>query len=326
MKNFDPKWRDFQHFIIGITKEIWEDRRIALLEDCYHHDIIVRGAGGMKIGRQAVIDDTLAKMAAFPDLQILAEDVIWSGGEGSHYLSSHRTVITGTQTGDSAFGPAYGKRYYARCIADCAVTDGVFDDEWLVFDTGSILRQLGQDPRDYARRQIVAEGGPQTARRPFTTDQDRVGPYTLRGNDSDTGNRFAEILTRIMRKDIAVIAETYDRAVRIEHPGQGGWTFGFAEAAWMGLRSSFPGAEFTVHHVIGNDEASRPPRAAIRWSLQGQHAGYGRFGVPTGAEVHVMGISHAEFGPWGLQREFTQYDEVAIWKQIELQSGCALSP
>ena len=77
MKNFDPKWRDFPHFIIGITKEIWEDRQIALLESCYAPDIIVRGAGGMKLGCAAVIDDTLAKMAAFPDLQIFAEDVIW---------------------------------------------------------------------------------------------------------------------------------------------------------------------------------------------------------------------------------------------------------
>ena len=34
-----------------------------------------------------------------------------------------------------------------------------------------------------------------------------------------------------------------------------------------------------------------------------------------------MGISHAEFGPRGLHREFTQYDEVAIWKQIEMQTG-----
>ena len=27
-------------------------------------------------------------------------------------------------TGDSAYGPASGKRYVARCIADCAVTGG----------------------------------------------------------------------------------------------------------------------------------------------------------------------------------------------------------
>jgi predicted ester cyclase len=320
MKSFDPKWGDFPHFIVGITKEIWEDRQIALLETCYAKDIIVRGAGGIKQGCQAVIDDTLAKMAAFPDLQCLAEDVIWSGGETQHYLSSHRTVITGTQTGDSIYGPATGKRYYARCIADCAVTDGVFDDEWLVFDSSSIVKQLGHDPRDFVRRQIATEGGAATAKRPFTPDQDRIGAYTLRGNGNVWGGRFAEILERIMRKDIVVIGKAYDRAVRLEHPGgQGGWSWEFAEAAWMGLRSSFPRARFTIHHVIGNDEAGRTPRAAVRWSLDGRHDGYGRFGAPTGAEVHVMGISHAEFGPWGVQREFTQYDELAIWKQIEMQ-------
>ena len=30
MKGFDPKFRDFPDFIIGITKEIWEDRGIAI--------------------------------------------------------------------------------------------------------------------------------------------------------------------------------------------------------------------------------------------------------------------------------------------------------
>ena len=236
MQNFDLKWQDFPHFIIGITKEIWEDRQISLLETCYAKDIIVRSAGGIKQGRQAVIDDTLAKMAAFPDLKILAEDVICSGGETQHYLFSHRTVITSTQTGDSIYGPASGKRYYARCIADCAVTDGVFDDEWLVFDSGSIVKQLGHDPRDYVRRQIVAEGGPAKAKRAFMLDQDRVAAYTLRGNDNAWGGKLVDVLQRIMRMDIAVIGRTYDRAVRLEHPGgQGGWSWEFAEAAWMGV-------------------------------------------------------------------------------------------
>jgi hypothetical protein len=31
-----------------------------------------------------------------------------------------------------------------------------------------------------------------------------------------------------------------------------------------------------------------------------------------------MGFTHAEFGPWGLRREFSLWDEVSIWKQILL--------
>jgi hypothetical protein len=68
------------------------------------------------------------------------------------------------------------------------------------------------------------------------------------------------------------------------------------------------------------------PRAALRWSLDGTHDGWGAFGRPTGARVHVMGISHAEYGPFGpdgvgLRREFALYDEVAIWKQILMHTG-----
>ena len=64
-----------------------------------------------------------------------------------------------------------------------------------------------------------------------------------------------------------------------------------------------------------------PPRAALRWSLTGCHDGWGVFGAPTGVRVHVMGISHAEFGPWGLRREVALYDETMVWKQILMASG-----
>jgi hypothetical protein len=58
----------------------------------------------------------------------------------------------------------------------------------------------------------------------------------------------------------------------------------------MGLRAALPDAAFTLEHVIGRQD----PRMAPRCSLHGRHAIYGRFGQPTGAEVYVMGLSHAE--------------------------------
>ena len=69
------------------------------------------------------------------------------------------------------------------------------------------------------------------------------------------------------------------------------------------------------------EEPLLPPRAAIRWSLTGKHSGWGSFGAPSGAEVHVMGICHAEFGPRGLRREWALLDETAIWMQILRHTG-----
>jgi hypothetical protein len=89
----------------------------------------------------------------------------------------------------------------------------------------------------------------------------------------------------------------------------------------MPLRAAFPDAAFSIHHVIGRDDPMMPPRAAVRWSLHGKHSGWGAFGAPTGAEVFVLGITHAEFGPYGLRRDYTLFDETAIWRQILLATG-----
>jgi hypothetical protein len=93
------------------------------------------------------------------------------------------------------------------------------------------------------------------------------------------------------------------------------------DRVWMGRRAAFPDAGFEGHHAIGRDDPEMPPRAAVRWSLHGRHAGCGALGRPSGAEVHVLGVAHAEFGRWLLRREPALRDETAVWKQIVLPSG-----
>ena len=263
----------------------------------------------------------MATLAEFPDRTLFGEDVIWCGDAAGGYLSSHRIVSTGTCRGRGPFSElipdARGRSFRIRAVADCAARGDVIDDEWLIRDGGSLVRQLGGDPETYARDLIELEGGPDAALRPFTPDDDVPGPYTSRGNDSEWGRDYEDILRRIMDKNFDVIPARYDRACTIETPGgKTGVSWEAADAFWLALRSSFPRAEFTVHHRIGREDPLLSPRAAIRWSLWGDHAGWGLFGRPTGARVHVMGISHAEFGPWGLRREWTVMDEVPIWKQI----------
>ncbi len=306
-------------YIQGVTYEIWEGRQIASLRRAYGTHMIMRSTAGLIIGAEAVIRDTLASQAAFPDRQILGDDVIWSGDEKAGFLSSHRSMIIGTHAGHGLFGPPSGKVVAARCIADCYVRGDVIHDEWLCYDMGGMVRAMGLSPEGFARDAIAREGGPETAVRPFTPDQNRIGPYTGQGNDHPLGERLAKILTRIMETDVAVIGEDYDRAVHLSHPGNvTGWGRPFAEAQWLQLRASFPDARFTIQHRIGRSDPGQPDRAAVRWALDGTHDGYGPFGRPTGAPVHIMGFTHAEFGPWGLRREFSLWDEVAIWKQILL--------
>ncbi len=333
MQGFDPKWQDLPDWIIGITKEIWEDRQIASLTHRYGADIPVRSPASVVVGNQGVIAATMATLAEFPDRTLLGEDVIWSGNpdDGKGMLSSHRLISTATHTHDGAYGKATGKRLRYRIIADCHAINDQINDEWLIRDQGAIVRQMGWEPATFARDQIAREGGPDTCTKPFTPARDVPGPYKGRGNDNEWGARLADTLTRIMAADMAVIPATYDRAANLFYPGgTEGLSHADADQFWMGLRAAFPSAIFRVHHQIGREDPLLPPRAAIRWSLDGTHSGWGSFGRPTQAPVHVMGITHAEFGPWGgvagrhgwgIRRDYTLYDETAIWKQILLHTG-----
>ncbi|KIT17539.1 ester cyclase [Jannaschia aquimarina] len=325
MKGFSQRWKDFPDYILGITKEIWEERGLHTLHETYAEDLPMRFPSGLVRGRKAVIDGTRATLVEFPDRQLLGEDVIWCGDDETGRLSSHRLMTTGTHLGHGFFGPPTGKRFEVRAIADCAARENFIFDEWLCRDTSGIVHQLGMSPLPFTRDLIAREGGPDKAIRPFHPRDDVDGGYNSRGNDHEVGLEYEDLLTRIMAgNELSAIAQRYDRACRTEFPGaRRGWSWPYAEQMWMGLRAAFPDATFTIDHRIGREDPMMPPRAALRWSLLGKHEGRGMYGEPTGAEVYVMGFTHAEFGPWGLRREYTVFDEISIWKQILLQTGMA---
>ena len=50
MRGFDNRFKGFPDYILGITKEIWEDRGLGgKMKDYYHPDVIVRTPGGISL-------------------------------------------------------------------------------------------------------------------------------------------------------------------------------------------------------------------------------------------------------------------------------------
>lgn len=321
---FDPRWSDVPDFVLGITHEIWEGRDIAALRRHYAPDLIVRAPASVMTGAEAIVAATLATLAEFPDRALPGEDVIWCWADAARtgFLSSHRLLCTATHAGPGVYGAPTGRRLTYRILADCFCAGNAVCDEWLVRDQSAIVAQMGADVVDWTRGLVAREGGPEACARPFVPALDRAGPYCGAGDDDPWGEDLAGILGAIMDADLGVIPRAYDRAAELHYPGhRTGHGHAAADAFWLGLRAAFPSAAFRVHTRIGRAEAGTSPRAAVRWSLDGRHDGWGPFGAPSGAPVHVMGITHAEFGPRGLRREWTLIDETAIWKQILLATG-----
>ena len=319
MPQTNRRFRSFDEFILGVTETIWEQRQVDTLLHYYADDIVVRSPAGLVTGNREVIRATRATLAEFPDRQLLGEDVIWSQTGPDSWLSSHRILSTATHAASGQYGKATGKSLTYRVIADChAHADPEhgwqIDDEWLIRDQGAIVRQLGFSPREYAAAQIKQGGG-----LPFTPATDKPGPYRGHGNDEEPGPTYGSLLTDLMSSDTPPVSGNYDRACQFYGPG-GGVAYGLdnVEQFWSGLRASFPDADFRIEHCLGVREVDRPPRASVRWSLEGLHDGDGHFGSPTGCDVFVMGFAHAEFGPRGILREYVLIDETAVWMQIIL--------
>jgi len=319
---FDPRWTSEEDYILGITRDIWEDRGINTLTRYYGEELVVRSPASVVKGNAGIIAATQATLAEFPDRELPGEDVIWAEVSETAFLSSHRLLCTATHTGSGMYGAPTGRRLEYRILADCYCEGNAVTDEWLVRDQGAIVRQMGESLPDWTRALIAREGGPETCVQPMTPANDMAGPYTGRGNENEWGQRLGDILGRMMQAEFSVIPSAYDRACEAHYAGHvTGHGHDAADRHWLGLRSAFPAATFSIDHVIGQETALMPPRAAVRWSLQGRHDGYGTFGAPTRAEVFIMGITHAEFGPYGLRREWTLIDETAVWKQILLATG-----
>ena len=317
MKGFDAEFADLPDYILQCTARIWEGREIAALNWHYGDNLLVRTPAGISRGNRAGMANTMATLTEFPERQLLGEDVIWCGDEDAGFLSSHRILSTATHHG-GAFAPATGRPVVFRTIADTFCRANRVWDEWLIRDNAAIAVQLGRTARDVAQHAI--DSGDRTA--PLTAATDVAGPYAGTGNDNVWGQRHADILHRIFKADFAVIPAEYDRACHVSLPGgEDVHGHGGVDGFWLGLRAAFPSAAFRIDHRIGREDDLLSPRSAIRWSLSGRHDGWGRYGAPTGADVHVMGVSHVEFGPRGVRREVTLIDDIAIWKQILLQAG-----
>ena len=109
MKPYANNWQDFPDYIIGITKQIWEDRGIESLNHYYAPDIVVRSPMGIQRGNETVKASTMTTIHEFPDRQLFGEDVIWSETPENGHLSSHRLITKATHLQGWAIWGGHGQ-------------------------------------------------------------------------------------------------------------------------------------------------------------------------------------------------------------------------
>ena len=320
-------YHDVPEFIYGITREIWEGRGIGgKIDQYYAQDILLRAPTGLTVGNIGVTAQTLQTLRQFPDRALVGEDVIWRARPQASYLSSHRLISVMTHAGEGIFGAPSGRVVRSRIIADCWIQGQQIREEWLVRDRAAFALCLGLEPRALALSIVEREIRNGESVSYFLPSHDCSGACVPSIADDEMVALYITGLQHIWQhKETGAVRDLYFHGAALHGPG-GNTSHGHADIdrlSFLGYLASFPDASFAVPSAIANREPEQPVRLAIRWSLTGRHTGFRHFGVPTGADVYIMGMTHASLTDSKVRMEWLLTDEVSIWKQIHAHTQCS---
>lgn len=324
MRGFEETYRNIIDYIVRITYKIWEDRNVDYIADTYSDTSLVYDDYGLQFGCQKIIADTHHTTRAFSDIRLLADEIVWAGDDDVGFHTSHRTIIRGTNDGDSKYGPATGKSIDVLVIANCVALENEIFLEHVLYNNSSMLRQLGHDLDDVVANLIVETpagwprdkatwDGLRSAGRP-----EKPLSVTEPVNGFDVDHFARATLDALWNgKDYETLGSVYAPNFTFEGPTDRKFsgTSRYRELL-DSLSTSFPDLELQVDEVywMGNDNEGY--LTSERWSAEATHSGPGIYGEPTGKPVQIWGITQHRIVDGRIVAEWMLFNELDLMMQI----------
>jgi predicted ester cyclase len=138
---FDP-----EDFVRRMLHYVWNWRLIGTLRECVAPTIAAYGpCDRATFGIGDYMHATVARLAMFPDLTHVVEDVYWMGNEAEGYMVNVRWTIVGTHTGHGIYGKPTGRRVNFWGITHYKIKGGRILEDWTMFNEFFLLQQLYRD-------------------------------------------------------------------------------------------------------------------------------------------------------------------------------------
>lgn len=313
-------------YILGITFEIWEERRLELIHQYYGANTIVYGLDGITRGAARMVEGTRSMLEAFPDRLLLADDVIWSGSHADGFYSSHRIVSPMTNTGPSQFGSATGKKVRILTIADCVVENGVITLEWLLRDNHALVVQLGHDPVRAAR--LVAENRNEESNKWIAEEIQRLTaagmPACKPGSSQSDASiesieSFASLaISNLWSRGAADTMNASYSPYAVLHRSPIELYSGRSAISrhYLDLRGAFEIAGLTIDNVAVQPADSDGTKVAVRWTAAGKHVSDYLGVAATGKPVFLLGSTHWRLENNRIAVEWTVFDGLGVLSQL----------
>ena len=328
MRGFEATYVDIIDYIVRITHRIWEEKDIGYIYDTYRHNAHVYDDFGLQYGNEKIVADTAHTINAFPDIRLYADEIIWAGNDEIGFHTSHRTVISGHNTGYSKFGPPTGKKVTLWCIANCVSLENEIFAEWVSYDTAHLIHQLGFDLREMVRTLGNERAGGSLADPRFgeaerLPGQDKPAYLApLPDAKGESGFDVEEFIRRNWhniwnRRSLREVSRAYDQSLVCRaSSGRALYGRGEYQSFILSFLAMFPDLMVQLDDIywMGNEDDGY--LASVRWSLVGTHRGNGIYGAPSGRRVNMWGITQQEIKDGSVQKEWMLFNEFGVMQQI----------
>jgi len=325
MRGFEDTYVDIVDYILRDTSRIWDEQDVGYIYDTYAPGCRVFDDNGMKYGVERVVFETMQALNAFPDTRHYADEVIWAGDQDQGFATSHRAVNVGHHTGPWRWGPPTGKKINLWVIANCVTRDNAIFEEWVLYNAGARLSQLGINLVDAARAMGNEKPASALTENQAVEVERIVGgqvptPYPAndRNDGFDVDYEVRALFHNVYnRRNLAAIDKAYAANVRW-NAATSRSGYGRAEVKGMArmLLSTFPDLGLHVDEIywMGNDVDGYS--VSVRWSASGTHRGYGLYGKPTGRRVFIWGMNQLYFQGGKIVEDWMLFNEMDVMGQI----------
>ena len=323
MHGFEETYKNIIDYIVRITYRIWEDRDVEYIGATYSDSSRVFDDYGLQLGSKKIIADTHHTTAAFSNIRLIADDVIWAGSDEIGYHTSHRTIIRGTNDGDSKYGPATNKDVDVLVIANCVALDNEIFLEHVLYNNSSLIRQLGLDLDEVASSMVAnpPAGWPRDEStwldlRSATSPSQAISmSEPTVGFDVDAFAR--DNIAATWGQQDAAFDKNFDPGFQFSGPTDRSFVGVPAYREFLsGLMAAFSSIELQVDEVywMGNDDDGY--LSSERWSATARHTADGLYGPATGADVQIWGITQHHIANGRIVREWMLFNELDLMMQI----------
>ncbi len=324
MQGFEDTYVDIIDYIVRITHKIWEEKDIGYIYDTYAHNSRVWDGMGLQYGRDKIVADTVHTVNAFPNVRLYADEIVWAGNDEVGFHTSHRTVIKGTNTGFSRFGPPTGRNIEVWCIANCIALNNEIFEEWVLYDNAHLIRQLGFDLVEKAReagnnRKDIDFQDPRSGQPERLLGQGK--PKLLKYNPGDTLDIPDFLQTTYHniwnRRHLSVVQQSHNSSLTVlSSNGRKMYGRGAFQSYILSFLAMFPDLAFEIDDIywMGNDKDDYI--TSMRWTIKGHHGGWGIYGPPTNRPVRMWGITQHHIRNGEIHAEWMMFNEFELMQQI----------